>query len=418
MVSYKVLLDQRRMKQDGTYPLVLRVYHNRKSVALPLEVSLKPQGWNSKSNLIKSTYPNSDLLNRKVTEYFLKIQEVCLELNRTNQFSFYNLKNRLITPEPQLLKKINFKEFSHMLIKDLMVIKKTGNAIVYQTATNRFMNFCPSKNIEFEKIDYKVLQSFNHYLVESGVKPNSISNYFRTIRAIYNKAIKSKLVDSSYYPFNDFTVKTEKTSKRSIGKEELQKLYTLRFESTCAQYHSINFFFLSFSLIGMSFTDLAYLKPCNIKKNRIVFRRRKTGKVYDIALNQLSRAILDNYKNFNGEYLLPILPNKVDEDSLVCKRLIQQWIKTTNKYLKRLSSAIGSEIPITTYVARHSWATIAKKQGYSIELIAEALGHEFGNRTTAIYLDSFDKELIDQANRTIVEVVLKKPTFTSEHYQI
>lgn len=199
----------------------------------------------------------------------------------------------------------------------------------------------------------------------------------------------------------NFAVKTEKTLKRAIGKEELRKLYALKFEVNSPQYHAKNFFYLSFTLIGISFTDMAYLKPSNMKKNRIIYRRRKTGKVYDIALNQFSATILDSYMNLNREYLLPILPNKVDEDSLTCKKLIQQWIKTTNKYLKRLSSEIGSEIPVTTYVARHSWATLAKKSGFSIELIAEALGHEFGNRTTSIYLDSFDKEIIDDVNYEI-----------------
>jgi integrase/recombinase XerD len=107
----------------------------------------------------------------------------------------------------------------------------------------------------------------------------------------------------------------------------------------------------------------------------------------------------------NIKYLLPVLPNGVVEDSMAAKRAISQWIKTTNKWLNKIAEDCKIEDEVTTYVARHTWATTAKRLGYSIELIAEAMGHEHGNKITNIYLDTFDQSLIDEMNKKVIEFI-------------
>lgn len=116
----------------------------------------------------------------------------------------------------------------------------------------------------------------------------------------------------------------------------------------------------------------------------------------------MAGSIIELYKGRNAKYLLPILPASVVEDSLVAHKLIKQYVKTTNKYLKRMADELKIE-PITTYVARHTWATTAKRMGYSNELLAEALGHEYGNKITNIYLDSFEPSVIDEVNTKVLE---------------
>jgi integrase len=107
---------------------------------------------------------------------------------------------------------------------------------------------------------------------------------------------------------------------------------------------------------------------------------------------------LDYYKECNGKYLVPVLPKDVIEGGLEAKKVIAQWIKTTNKRLKRIAADNNIDAEVTTYVTRHSWATVAKRLGYSNELIAECLGHSYGNKITNIYLDSFDQHVIDGIN--------------------
>jgi integrase len=294
-----------------------------------------------------------------------------------------------------------FQVFADKIIQQMMEVKRTGNAIVYQTAVNRLIAFC-GRDISFQEVNYTLLDQFSHHLLTSGLKQNSVSNYFRSIRAIFNKAIKLKLIDRSFYPFHDISIKTEKTVKRAISKDELYKLHIHSLDEDSTAWRSLNLFFLSFYLRGISFTDLAYLTRLNIVDDRVTYKRRKTHKNYSIKLFPEALSLLLRLNLVGSKYLLPILPNDVPEDSIKAKKIISQCIKTTNKYLKQLSVENGFSIPVTTYTSRHSFATIAKRLGYSNELIAEALGHEYGNKITNIYLDTFDTDVLDDMHYKVI----------------
>jgi integrase/recombinase XerD len=298
-------------------------------------------------------------------------------------------------------------EFATKEINALIEINKAGNALVYRTACNRLLNFVSGKDVYFKDIDYLLLENFKRQLLKDGVKINTISNYLRTLRALYNKAIKAKVIDRALYPFFDVTIKSEKTSKRAMSITDISKLIASDLVPESTSWNSRNYFLLSFSLIGISFTDLAYLKPSNISKDRLIYKRRKPHKEYNVGLTDQAKSIFFLYKGRNSKYLLPILPDSIIEDSLEAKKLIKQFIKTTNKYLNCLAESckVGQ---VTTYVARHTWATTAKRLGYSNELVAEAMEHEYGNKITNIYLDHFDGSLIDKVNSKVLECLLIK----------
>jgi integrase len=167
---------------------------------------------------------------------------------------------------------------------------------------------------------------------------------------------------------------------------------------------SLKYFLLSFYLRGISFTDLVYLKQSNIIDGRVVYERRKTHKSYSIKLFPKAQVLFEQLYIDGSKYLLPILPNDALEDSITTKKIIRQFIKTTNKYLKRLSEIAEIGSPVTTYTSRHSLGTIAKRLGYSNELIAESLGHEYGNKITNIYLDTFDRDVLDAMHKQVIEM--------------
>ena len=284
----------------------------------------------------------------------------------------------------------------------MIEVNRTGNAIVYQTAVNRLLSFYGRDDLGFQEIDYSLLDDFAHHLSMNGLKQNSISNYFRSIRAIYNKAIKAKIIERSNYPFAEISIRTEKTAKRAISKDDITKLMQLRLETNSTAERSLKHFLLSFYLRGMSFTDMAYLKQSNIIDGRVVYKRRKTHKDYSIKLFPEAQVLFEQLHVDGSEYLLPILPNDAPEDSIATKKIIRQFIKTTNKYLKRLSEIAELGSSVTTYTSRHSFGTIAKRLGYSNELIAESLGHEYGNKITNIYLDTFDVEVLDAMHKHVI----------------
>jgi integrase/recombinase XerD len=147
---------------------------------------------------------------------------------------------------------------------------------------------------------------------------------------------------------------------------------------------------------------LAYLTRNNIIDGRIEYKRRKTHKNYSIKLLPEAEILFQQFEVVGSKYLLPILPNEAIEDDLKTKKIIRQCIKTTNKYLKRLALEVGLGSSVTTYTSRHSFGTIAKRLGYSNELIAESLGHEYGNKITNIYLDTFDTEVLDSIHKHVI----------------
>jgi len=189
-------------------------------------------------------------------------------------------------------------------------------------------------------------------------------------------------VDRSRYPFLDITIKTERTAKRAISIADITKIAQQQLKPKSRHWHARNYFLLSFALIGASFTDLAYLTQTNVKKGRLIYKRRKTGKELSIKLHPFTQELFSNYIDCNSKYLLPVINPSIQEDSLKAKRAISQWIKTTNKWLSKIVEECKIEDEVTTYVARHTWATSAKRLGFSIEVIAEAMGHEHGNKIT------------------------------------
>lgn len=409
MATIKVLLDLRRAKSDGTFNIIFRITDFKKVYTINSGVSLQQHYWDKKKGQILKTHPNAKLLNIKLSKHFFKIEQAILSLD--NEFSIEKLKS-ILSGKPQVEAPETFQVFANKIIQQMKEANRLGNAIVYQTAVNRLISYC-GKDVAFIEVNYELLDRFSHHLITSGLKTNSVSNYFRSIRAIYNKAIKMKVVERSFYPFHDISIKSEKTAKRAVLKEDIAKLLEIPLEEYSTGWRSLNYFMLSFYLRGISFTDLAYLKHSSIIDGRIEYKRRKTHKNYCVKLFPEAETIINQIYVSGSDYLLPIIPIDVPIDSLKAKRIIQQYIKTTNKYLKRLSAEVGLGSPVTTYSSRHSFATIAKRLGFSNEVIAEALGHEYGNKITNIYLDTFEVEVLDAMHQQVIKIdyMLPKNSF-------
>lgn len=398
MVQLKVIQDLRKQKQDQTYPIYLRITELKKVMYLSTGFSVLKEHWDMEASKVVKSHANASVINAALSKRYFETQKTIIQLEDSGRFSFNNLKDEL-KPKKQVQ---SLQGFAEQLIVQMLSQKKTGNALVYRTAINMVSNFKHGTGLSFIDVDLKFLQDFQAYLIQRGVKVNTISNYLRTLRAIYNKAVQAKVVDRKYYPFDGFTIKSERTIKRSITRMDMVKIEHLNASDDKQMEKARDLFLLSFYLIGISFTDLIYITKENIVNGRIVYRRRKTNKLYSIKLLPKVKQLMEKYESKGSKYLLPILPDSIVEDSIEAKKLIHQVIKTTNKYLARLANLIALDMKLTTYAARHTFATIAKRLGHSNEMIAEALGHEYGNRTTSIYLDSFDKQEIDKMHKHVI----------------
>jgi integrase/recombinase XerD len=272
---------------------------------------------------------------------------------------------------------------------------------VYNTAVEMLLRYTNQKNINFEDIDYGFLNSFQNDLLKRGVGVNTISIYLRTIRATFNKAMNEGLTES--YPFKKFRIRQQPTPSRTLTVDELKKI--INYKCSGDREFNRDLFVLSFCLIGINFSDLFTLRPENLVDGRIIFSRKKTHKVYSIALHKHAADLIDKWRR-DTEYLLPVI--HPDIEGMAFKKKVQQAIHVCNNYMKKIAKALGIPKPVSTYYARYSWANTARSLGYSKDLIAEALGHEYGNKVTGIYLDAYDKKIIDAANTAVIELVTEK----------
>jgi len=404
IVTFKAFLDDRHQKADSTYPLKIRITGSRKQKEIPLNIYLKKDEWDKRNNRVILTHPNCQLITLKINQNLGDLQEAVLKFETSNTPYTLDDITQEITKKHTAIS-TTFFSYAEQQVKIMVQSGRIGNAIAYKNAVAKLLDYTNKKDLRFESIDYKLLENFTSKMLSEGTKVNTIALYMRELRAIYNRAIKESIIDYKYYPFNKYKIKNAKTISRALTVDEMKKIIQLELKPNTPIWHSRNYFLLSFCLIGINFTDMFLLKPDSLQNGRIVFSRSKTKKIYSIYLHPKAQELLNIYFKAGScpDYLLPVLCK--GDNPIVVKRKALQAIKTTNKYLGDVATEGKIREDITTYFARYSWANICKGLGYSKDLIAEALGHSYGNAVTGIYLDNYGNETIDAANKAVIEAV-------------
>lgn len=277
-----------------------------------------------------------------------------------------------------------------------------GTAQSYLKAKSSFLDFLLETNIGgtesiwIESIDNILIGRYNRYLLSRGLVRNSISFYNRVLRSIYNKAVKQyHLVDKR--PFDQVYTGVDKTINRAIRESTIAKLLMLDLSYDKSLEMVRDLFVFSYAARGMAFVDIAYLKKANIHGDYISYCRKKTGARLEIKIESQIGRLIKKYTNPNSRYVFPILDDISSDDEQEVYRHYQSKLASFNRKLKTLSSMVDEPLKLTTYVARHSWATAARNTNIPMSIISEGLGHK-SERTTRIYLASFDGSLIDEAN--------------------
>lgn len=408
-LTFKIVLDKRHQKKNEAYPLKLRIFQNRLFKECSLNIDIPDKDWNNNMQLILPSNENYNVLNSKLSFTKAKVQKlICLNEDEkiTPDKIISILKNKGQNKTKEV--KLDILKYGKEHIAKLKTSGFIGNAIAYSCSINKLESYVNTDSLKFEDINYKFLQDFNSTLLNEGIKINSISLYFRSIRALFNKAIKEGLLEAKFYPFTAFKIKSEKTISRALTKGEISQIFSIDLANNTSIWHYRNLFTLSYCFIGMNFADLLTLTKDNFVDGRLVFRRRKTHKIYSIKIPFKAKEILKYYFNdlpsCNKEFVLPFVKNKNNPLSL--KKDVLQTIKNTNDYLSKITKLCSINKNVTTYYARYSWANIARELGYSKDMIAEGLGHEYGNKVTGIYLDQYDNEIIDSMNENVINSVL------------
>jgi integrase len=396
MSSVKVMLYKFKEKSNGSQAVVMQIIKDRHKKVLFLGHYVKPEHWDYEADLPTSKHPNSVRLKNVIRGKLNETEKIILDLeDRKKPFTVEDIVNKLNASESS---EMTFP-FWEGIIAKLKLQGMIGNSTIYNHCLDVFKEFREEKDISLKHIDLKLLENFKDFLIERGCKVNTISIHLRTLRAVYNRAIKEKAVNEELYPFKNFKISTEKTKKRAIRKEDIDKIIKLDLSKRPDLDYARDLFLFSFYLRGISYIDIAFLSVSNIFGERINYTRKKTRQKFSIKITDQAFAIIKKYNNLEDKksYIFPILKREGEEylDYRNAMRL-------TNKKLEKLSIMAKLAEPISTYTARHSWATIAKRSGIPTAIISEGLGHD-SEETTQIYLDSFENEVLDKANELITK---------------
>lgn len=399
-----ITLDTRRKKKDGFYPIILRIGHNRTTTAIPLGFHVSEKDWDDKNRLVKKTCLNVGSvtrLNNLIQKKKSDAMDIILKLNEAGELdsmSVTDIKEKIHRPATHG----SFISFTEELIAELKMANRIGTARSYKDVLAVVKNYWGiDKNLPFKAITYDFLTKFETAHYAKGNSTNGLAVYMRTIRAIYNKAIKAGLAERELYPFEEYKVKTAPTAKRAIDWELLKMIIDCDITGGHECFNTRNYFVASYMMYGMNFTDMAFLKKSDITDNRIRYRRRKTSKLYDIKVSNALNSILQHYINQNpaSEYIFPILKR---DSALLQYRDIEWARKRYNKKLKKLATLCGIEENLTSYVSRHSFATQAMILQVPLNAISTMLGHS-SLKTTETYLKSLPSNIIDDYNERIIQ---------------
>lgn len=396
-------LDTRRSKSDGTYSLILRIIHNREATQITLGISLLEKDWDEKARKIKSSYRGTESvtrLNNRIGKKKSEALDIIGKLDEQKLLEGYTLKQLKAAIEKKSVRK-TFFEFGYEMVKEMETAGKIGNARSFKSSLSALKNFCGNESLTFYQFNYDFLVKFEtaHFAKENTA--NGLAVYLRTYRAIYNEAIRRKLIEQEFYPFKEYKIKTEKTRKRAIKTDAIKRILNLSLSLEHPLFHTRNYFLFSFYSRGMPFADLAELTLADLVDGRIHYYRQKTGVPYDIKITPEIAEILNLYilGKDKTDYIFPIIKRTERED----KYKDVMWARSRyNKKLKKLAKLCNIEQNLTSYVSRHSFATQAKNLGIDTAAIRDMLGHE-SIKTTQIYLDSLPNDILDELHSKVIE---------------
>ena len=406
-ITIKPYLDTRRAVGDVPVSMMLSLTSHGKSALIPVGVKIAPSLWDKKAQSVKKC-PRKVYFDKAISDRYYAVQEMISKLSEEDE----ELMRRLTITEIKniILERLDGKERKDtgngsfaLGYKKFVETKQGRTRQIYETTWKRICEFTDkAERLNFEDITAKWLNEFNGYMAKRSPAQNARSIHLRDIRAVFNFAIDEEMTD--LYPFRKFKIKSTPTMKRSLSADDIRMIATMPLLPWQEEYRDV--FMLIFYLIGINIVDLFSLTHENVQNGRIVYTRRKTKRIYSIKIEPEAQEILERRKGTT--HLIDVADRYKDHTNFTSR---------FNKVLKTFGTWEVDEHHkqkvrykpywdfLSSYWARHSWATIAYNDcNIPVDVISQALGHSMGNRVTMVYINS-DSKKVDEANRKVIEKV-------------
>ena len=382
---------------EGT--IYYQIIHERKVRQLLSDYKVFTSEWDESRSMVTTSQKSE----RKA--FILSIRErIRWDVERLNKIDKKLDSNGLTYTADDVIDEFNryANEYSLFNFMESIIVKLKHNGKVrtsetYKSALSSFKKFRQDEDIMLDCLTSEIMEAYEAWHKSRGVAPNTISFYARILRAVYNRAVEDDIIENRN-PFKHVYTGVDKTVKRALPLPVIKKIKALDLSLNSSLDYARDMFLMSFYLRGMSFIDMAFLKKSDLKNGYVTYRRRKTGQQLIIEWTKEMQMILDKYPENATDYLLPIIKNPGTNERCTYRNMGYN----INHNLKKIAKMVGVQIPLTLYVARHSWASAAKAKGIPLSVISEGMGHD-SEATTQIYLASLDTSVVDRANSLILK---------------
>jgi site-specific recombinase XerD len=402
MATVKTVLRKTKLA-DGSYPISLRVSKDRKSKFFQTVFRAFPNEWNKSTGSFTSKNSNCTQNNRLLLKFKDRALKILTDLEmEKSDFTLMDFENRFrIVSNPV---KQNVFYFWNEIIQEMILAGRIGNAQVYKDAKHSVHLFNKNTRLNFKEITPSYLYKYEVFLRSRGGSDGGIGVKMRAVRALYNFAIERKIAKEEFYPFKTYKISKLKGKgiKKALTLEEVLRIRDLDLRKYPLLTNSRNYFIFSFYTRGMNFADMMKLEWKEVVEDKIYYTRSKTKGNFMIKIQPPVQEILDFYQNFSvgTKYVLPILL----KDNLTPSQLGNRKHKTLKRYnkeLKEIARICEIKKPLSSYVARHSFANCLKQKGVSTDIISESMGHQ-NLAITQAYLKELESSQLDEASALLL----------------
>ena len=371
-----------------------QVTHRRATQQITTNIRLQPDEWDAIGEQVVVSVADKSIIQNRIDSDIALLKRIVKDLDNSGvTYSVGDIIKRYKSPECH----VSVLDFMKNQIRLMRNANRLGTAKNYEKTMKNFAEFLGGVNLPFSAMTEQLVAEYNAFLVQRGMVRNSISFYMRIMRAVYNKAVRQKLVEQSH-PFTEIYTGIDRTRKRAVSESVISQLYKLKLAEGTPLAFARDIFIFSYCTRGMAFVDIAYLKKENIQNGVICYARRKTGQLLSVRIEPSIQRIIDRYSSALSPYVFPILTSY---DTKEAYEEYQVAINNHNRLLRRLSKMLPAGCKLTSCTSRHSWATAARNHNVPISVISQGMGHT-SEQTTQIYLTMLENSVIDDANQGLI----------------
>lgn len=401
--SVRLMLNKGRRLNNGTYPLVFQVIHSRRKKLLYTGFRLKEEAFNEAEEKIvdgtDATLTATDItkMNRELRKMKNMIHTRIRQLERTTEpFTVEDVLAQFT--RANVRQQFYILHYIDTQIERKKKLKKEGTAAAYKSTRSSLAKFLDGSDIRMPEIDLRFIRRYEDFLYNNGVAENTVSYYLRNLRTLYNQAVVDGYHPHGEYPFVKAQTRPAKTVKRALSREDLQTMANLKLEDAPELKFARDLYLFSFYAQGMAFVDIVLLKKSDIYNGVLTYSRHKSKQFIRIAVTPQMQELMDKYET-EGKYVFPIIRDNSSSEYTQYRLALGR----INRHLKRIAAMIDVKIPLTTYTARHTWATLARDCGAPVSVISAGLGHT-SEEMTRIYLKEFDVSQLDKVNSIVTKL--------------